>query len=820
MFKAPRIQPSPPKGMIRSPRFPKPLELNSISAQNLMRVRVNRVAILQELRVEHVLEYLKESGTITPKEEKIILQGSSPQEKTMRLIDLLPLKGKRCDWYKHFRASLRHADADDDTKDRYLTLIGFLDNTIIRKPMKPEKSGASSMTMGSSSIAVITPVSEADVKVDDMKYPKYEPLPNIDKDEARKEGEDATDNAMRPEKGERESPERTNKDVAPMKFVFGYVHQWVPSMPDFCSHLHEPTELFEKLEQSTDPHDRQQLNNEKDVFEKMKELELTYYMNKQGLLPKGFVLCMASAVQDVLDDLENYHMYMKYFMALKFEQNKNVLKELCGSFVALTLSAGAAENAHHIDFFRKIGFSLFALTEEFGEFLVAESLLSSLILYLSANPSIDTWRSAYEANIKLMSIRSMNYEYQLADFAYHAAMKYHHAISMMSFGQNILDESERDVALSGMMLEQGNHSSAYSWAQTALQNVDKSKYANIIKIICTAARAYMAKFNVKRAKQLSVAAVQQARELFGPNHPMYLVALLIYMEYSNEYIQDQEGVNVAMKLLDYAETIYGCDTILLAMAHLALSKALMAANNLSDDLYLAHAHKAQRTAMNCVPCLHPILSIFSENIARCLLIKSQSCGEDHKEGVLIFAESEAMIALKTFRHHYGDISWRTGQTMQLYAEVLTKMEKLEDAEDFYQQVVEIYKLCLTHNSHFTLLAKAKLGQFYKQTERPVKAVELLKQVISKVDTGGVYIKWVDSTYDSLVELLKETNNIEESQQMEKDQYNWIIQNQQEDSLKWDVLNQQPKPFAEFRDEFKVWQKKLAKLDLSKLSKLK
>ena len=52
--------------------------------------------------------------------------------------------------------------------------------------------------------------------------------------------------------------------------------------------------------------------------------------------------------------------------------------------------------------------------------------------------------------------------------------------------------------------------------------------------------------------------------------------------------------------------------------------------------------------------------------------------------------------------------------------------------------------------------------------------------------------------------------------MEKEQYAWIIQNQQEDSLKWEELNERPKPFTEFMDDFNVWQKKLGKLDLSKL----
>jgi hypothetical protein len=45
----------------------------------------------------------------------------------------------------------------------------------------------------------------------------------------------------------------------------------------------------------------------------------------------------------------------------------------------------------------------------------------------------------------------------------------------------------------------------------SFQSVDKTSYASIVKILCNAARAYMAKFNVKKAKELAVAAVQYAR---------------------------------------------------------------------------------------------------------------------------------------------------------------------------------------------------------------------------------------------------------------------------------------------------------------------
>ena len=64
-----------------------------IQAQQVQRLRVNRVAIVQALRVDHVLPKLCHAGVITDAEAALVLAGSTQQEKCRLLIDLLPSKG-------------------------------------------------------------------------------------------------------------------------------------------------------------------------------------------------------------------------------------------------------------------------------------------------------------------------------------------------------------------------------------------------------------------------------------------------------------------------------------------------------------------------------------------------------------------------------------------------------------------------------------------------------------------------------------------------------------------------------------------------------
>jgi hypothetical protein len=57
-----------------------------------MRLRINRIALVQELRVEHILGHLVECGVLSEDDLKRIHAGSTQADKARVLVDLLPSK--------------------------------------------------------------------------------------------------------------------------------------------------------------------------------------------------------------------------------------------------------------------------------------------------------------------------------------------------------------------------------------------------------------------------------------------------------------------------------------------------------------------------------------------------------------------------------------------------------------------------------------------------------------------------------------------------------------------------------------------------------
>ena len=155
-----------------------------IQAQQVQKIRVNRVAIVQALRIEHVIPRLRDRYILSKEDLELIDRGSTQQEKTRLLLDLLPSKGLRryclkislshrrlylvlgrnADWYGVFRDSLRNPDTEHaETRQKYRILGEFLDNTLVTKPPKKH----------------IVPLSIFDDRVVTVSYPRYAPLPSI-----------------------------------------------------------------------------------------------------------------------------------------------------------------------------------------------------------------------------------------------------------------------------------------------------------------------------------------------------------------------------------------------------------------------------------------------------------------------------------------------------------------------------------------------------------------------------------------------------------------------------------------------------------------
>lgn len=69
---------------------PEPTRESGMDKQNVMRLRINRIALVQELRVEHVLNHLIDTQVLSEDDLKKIHAGSSHSDKARILVDLLP----------------------------------------------------------------------------------------------------------------------------------------------------------------------------------------------------------------------------------------------------------------------------------------------------------------------------------------------------------------------------------------------------------------------------------------------------------------------------------------------------------------------------------------------------------------------------------------------------------------------------------------------------------------------------------------------------------------------------------------------------------
>lgn len=137
-------------------------KLSAADRQNIMRLKVNRIALVQELRVEHILGFLTKSGVLTESDLHKIHSSKTSQDRARILIDILPTKPKDSNWYKCFRDALLNPDGSNNAKQRYKLLVEFLDNTVIHRP--------------TSQAGKFSEIHKQNKK---MKYPRYNPLPEI-----------------------------------------------------------------------------------------------------------------------------------------------------------------------------------------------------------------------------------------------------------------------------------------------------------------------------------------------------------------------------------------------------------------------------------------------------------------------------------------------------------------------------------------------------------------------------------------------------------------------------------------------------------------
>ncbi|KAJ8305717.1 hypothetical protein KUTeg_016262 [Tegillarca granosa] len=607
-------------------------------------------------------------------------------------------------------------------------------------------------------------------------------------------------------------PER-HRDVNFLKATFFSFILLVKLILFLCSFVNfqVPEDHFQALQDSGLPEDKTQLEQETQALEKIRKLELVAVMSRRKLLPEGFELCMCDIVHEILHNPDQYHLYFKYLKALQVAE-VYLLVDVVKSFASVMSNLDPSKGGDQTQQTVKIGFHLIDFLADYGYFKEAELIMTVLLKVLNRSHNIETWMSKYKGFVKLMKLRNMNYEFRKVQSAYNLAIEMTWQIKMMSFGQDIIDETELFTELSQLMFEYGSASSSQGWIQKALRMSKESAPETLINTLCNAVISYCAKWMIKKAEQLAIFTVRKAAQLFGKRHPLYLKALLHFCFFSNEFKQDKTGVDTAKYTLETAKKIYGCDTIQVALAHRALCKAMLAVQTFDNLAYYLHATEGLKLARALLPENHPMLYLFLHTSATALQWKALHSSKAEQEATLNQAELECKEALDIVSNHYGEISLRTGQMCLLLGQIYSKMDKILLAEEMLQRGVMYMKLCQSDSSNFLLLAAATLGTFYKIFDKPREAIVMLQDVIKNLEPVGMYLKWVHVCYEHLISTLQSLNRNKEADEVQIQLSQWLRDNKVNDHvITLEELHTAPESYSKFMDEFDAWDKAAKKI---------
>ncbi|CAG5126432.1 unnamed protein product [Candidula unifasciata] len=778
--------------------------LTGINRQNIMRLKINRVALVQELKVEHVSGMLIKNGAIDVEDMNKINSGTSPQEKTRILLDLLPTKGNTA-WYRHFREALQNPDADPETRRRYRVLVNFLDNAVIHRPL-------SQMTRFRDRYGSRKQVQKADERNSVASLPYYLPLPDIQQQCGQNKKEEVL-TYFRADNVDIFSKKVTDKEAGhpkihstnhrDMTLVQGQFFQWFPTPDNFRSLLEIPEGHKQRLASSDNSDDQVLLDKETMVLNILKRVEVTAALVRHKCLPPGFELCLSDAVQDLLKQPELYHLYLKHILILE-AADVMIVEEISSSYNDVLQTVNNSNVPEMVNQVTQTGLKMASLLIAVNKFSKAASVLNSLIQFLRQRPNMEVWVPQFQAYIKLMHAWNLACRPDRAEVAYFEAVQMQYQITMMSFGQSVVHYGAMHAETSHMLLEHGSISSAYGWSRKALREVNPEDSASVLRVLCVTINACCANWLVRKAELLSVYAVQYARSKFGERHPLYIEALLHFCHFSNEFKWDSIGLHVARDVLDAAEKTYGCESLQVAQAHCCVSRALMCMQMVDTDDYYTHAMEAVRISRLNLGQHSPLLHSFLHTFAYALQLKALHCPEEVVDSTLRWAETEAKQALNLVTQQFGEISLKVAQILLLLGQINCKMNKPDVAESYLKQAVDYLKLCQPSFSNYLLLGMANLASFYKIILRPELAIPRFQFVVDHIETTDWYCKWVHECFEELSQLYHSLGQEDSAEAVQYKLSQW---------LKVNPMNNKPVEYSRLKQEPEAFESFLAKADL-------
>lgn len=411
-------------------------DLNNLNHQNAMRIRVNRVPLMQEINVTHIISDLVESKVLTNDDVASILNNPTKDAQNRAMLQILINKSKETQWYKHFRRALRNASCDSAMKRRYTMLGDFLDNTILRKEVVQVSTIGASKEMPS--------------------FPRFQQLPDIES-RGVLAGERPVDEEALPQPEDLDiiGASKREEQVAPEKFhsVLDKVYE-------------KQVEALKDIPMKTVKH---QLHIEERAFVLMQEFEILVSKKRKNLTDPNFCLCLSKPVSELIRQVRLRPLTYKYIRAMETQYLIPVMKELLYSFEEFVESCFEMRDRETRKVVAKTGALLCELFCGYGNIEDAEQIMEITIQYLCLVDEMAGWVPTFFAQVRLMDIRTSNWRLKEADQAYHSAKNTAEKIDLMSFGKDLLDKSEFMASVGYMLLMQGSQQPAFDYATKALK---------------------------------------------------------------------------------------------------------------------------------------------------------------------------------------------------------------------------------------------------------------------------------------------------------------------------------------------------------------
>ena len=352
-------------------------------------------------------------------------------------------------------------------KKKYQILIEFLDNTIIQVPPRPEqldekKSKPPKLPHYDRLPSIEYSGSEGFSPV--KTYPASRVTFNLTSVSPGSTTDTTGNNDTHSENYTMKSPDMSEMTPGPVRNVSSF-SVWSPQnqIKNFSSLIEIPTEHFQELDESQNAEDQALLEKELEVLEVMKRLEIAYALDLRDELNGEIVL--TEAVESLLTDESIYHLYFKYFNCFKQQYRMHIMKDISISYCKF-MSQHQGVMAWPLV---RIGFHLAEFLIAYGQYSEVDAVLLVLISHLAQNPELDNWMCIYDCLVKIMQINNTNVNFQRADWANTGIEEMARKIKLMSFGQDILDESGHWIEMSRLMQERGSIKPAFSLAQKALR---------------------------------------------------------------------------------------------------------------------------------------------------------------------------------------------------------------------------------------------------------------------------------------------------------------------------------------------------------------